>query len=327
MRLIVAGGAGFIGSHFVLSLLGGRYPALSDAEVTVVDAFTYAGRRANLAPAQGNPRLRVITGDISDLDTMHDLMEGQDAVVNFAAESHVDRSIADSSDFVRTNVIGAQTLLEAARRRHVPVFVQVSTDEVYGSLEEGTADESHPLLPSSPYAASKAGGDLVALAYHRTHGMDVRITRCTNTFGPRQFPEKLIPVAITRLLEGRKVRLYGDGLHVRDWLHVDDHCAAVRLVLEKGRSGGVYNIAGGTPLRNRDLVELLIRQLGAPSGLVEHAPDRPAHDRRYSIDWTRIQEELGFTPEREFSSSLAETVQWYRDNPGWWDAAEGEGAR
>ncbi|GAA3732139.1 dTDP-glucose 4,6-dehydratase [Spinactinospora alkalitolerans] len=325
MRLLVAGGAGFIGSHFVSSVLDNRYPALAGAEVTVVDAFTYAGRRANLA--QDGPRLRIVAADITDADAMLDLLRGHDAIVNFAAESHVDRSIADGVAFVRTNVAGTQSLLEAARRNGVPVFVQVSTDEVYGSMEEDTATESYPLVPSSPYAASKAAGDLMALAYHRTHGLDVRITRCTNTFGPRQFPEKLIPLAITELLKGGKVRLYGDGLNVREWLHVDDHCNAVRLVLEKGRSGTVYNVAGGTEMTNRDLVGLLIEQTGAVPDAIERAPDRPAHDRRYSIDWTRIQEELGFAPERAFSPALAETVDWYRDNPDWWAPIAGGGAR
>ncbi|MET8973496.1 dTDP-glucose 4,6-dehydratase [Streptomyces hydrogenans] len=319
MRILVTGGAGFIGSRYVRGVLGGEYPGAADAQVTVLDAFTYAGRPENLDPYRGDPRLRVIHGRIEDPEAVDRAMRGQDAVVHFAAESHVDRSIADGSAFVRTNVLGTQTLAEAAHRHGVGVFVHVSTDETYGSLATGSADEDHPLRPNSPYAASKAASDLVALAYHRTHGLDVRVTRCTNNYGPYQFPEKIVPLFVTRLLEGRSVPLYGDGLNIRDWLHVDDHCRGVQLVLENGRAGEVYNIGGGTGLTNLALTERLLGLFGAGPERIEYVEDRKGHDRRYALDWSKIRDELGYRPRWDLAEGLAATTRWYAENRSWWE--------
>ncbi|KOT80910.1 dTDP-glucose 4,6-dehydratase [Streptomyces rimosus subsp. pseudoverticillatus] len=315
MRLLVTGGAGFIGSHFVHGLLAD--PA-GPATVTVLDALTYAGNRANLPGPGQEPRLELIHGDIRNATLVRQLMARHDAVVHFAAESHVDRSILDGTEFVSTNVLGTQTLLEAALRAGISTFVQVSTDEVYGSIAAGSWTEEQPLDPSSPYAASKAAADLMALAYHRTHGLDVRITRCSNNYGPRQFPEKVIPLFTGRLLEGQHVPLYGDGGHVRDWLHVEDHCRAIRLVLDGGRPGEVYNIGGGAELTNMELTARLLAACGADWDSVEHVPDRKGHDTRYSVDWSKIHHELGYTPERSFDEGLAETVAWYRNHRSWW---------
>lgn len=254
MRVLVTGGAGFIGSHYVRELVGGAYPAYADAEVVVLDKLTYAGNEANLAPVADSPRLRFVQGDICDRDLVAELVKGADAVVHFAAESHVDRSISGSADFVLTNVLGTQTMLQAALEAEVSRFVHVSTDEVYGSIEQGSWTEDHVLEPNSPYSASKASSDLLARAFHRTHGLPVCVTRCSNNYGPYQFPEKVIPLFVTNLVDGKKVPLYGDGLNVRDWLHVDDHCRGIQLVLEGGRGGEIYNIGGGTELtetRNR----------------------------------------------------------------------------
>jgi dTDP-glucose 4,6-dehydratase len=319
MRILVTGGAGFIGSHYVRSLLSGRYSGSEDAEVTVLDKLTYAGNRANLDPVAESPRLRFVEGDILDTRLVDDLMTEADAVVHFAAESHVDRSILGAADFVMTNVVGTQTLLDAAHRHGVGKFVHVSTDEVYGSIESGSWDETQPLEPNSPYAASKAGSDLIARAYARTHHLDVCVTRCSNNYGPYQFPEKVIPLFVTNLLDGKKVPLYGDGLNVRDWLHVDDHCRGIQLVLEKGRSGEVYNIGGGTELTNKELTELLLRACGADWESVEPVEDRKGHDRRYSVDISKISGELGYAPQVPFEQGLADTVAWFRDNRAWWE--------
>jgi dTDP-glucose 4,6-dehydratase len=328
VRILVTGGAGFIGSTYVRHLLGatpafGLPDTLHDpgapVEVVVLDAFTYAGVRANLDAVREDPRLRVVEGDICDPAAVDAAMAGADAVVHFAAESHVDRSIAGGGDFVRTNVLGTQTLLEAAVRLRVGRFVHVSTDEVYGSIAEGSWPETHLLEPNSPYAASKAGSDLVARAYGVTHGLDVRITRCSNNYGPHQFPEKVIPLFVSNLLDGGTVPLYGDGANVRDWLHVDDHCRGVHLVLTRGRAGEVYNIGGGTELSNRELTERLLAACGADWSRVRHVPDRLGHDRRYSVDWTKIREELGYAPQVPFETGLAATVEWYRDNRDWWE--------
>ncbi|HEY8371173.1 MAG TPA: dTDP-glucose 4,6-dehydratase [Pseudonocardiaceae bacterium] len=319
MRILVTGGAGFIGSHYVRQVLGGAYPAFADAEVVVLDKLTYAGNEANLAPVADNPRLRFVRGDICDGPLVRDLLAGVDVVVHFAAESHVDRSIAGAAEFVTTNVLGTQTLLQAALEAGVDRFVHVSTDEVYGSIENGSWPEDHPLEPNSPYSASKAGSDLMARSYHRTHGLPVCITRCSNNYGPYQFPEKVIPLFVTNLLDGRKVPLYGDGLNVRDWLHVDDHCRGIQLVAEKGRPGEIYNIGGGTELTNRELTERLLAAVGADWSMVEYVPDRKGHDRRYSVDWTKIREELGYTPQVPFDQGLADTVRWYRENRHWWE--------
>lgn len=298
-------------------LLDGRWG--TDIEsVTVIDAFTYAGNAGNLASVRNDPRLRVIGGDIRDEALLAERLPGHDVVVHFAAESHVDRSIGAASDFVSTNVLGTQCLLEAARRADVPVFVHVSTDEVYGSIDEGSWDEEQPLAPNSPYAASKAGSDLLALASHRTHGMDVRVTRCSNNFGTHQHPEKLIPLFITNLLEGLDVPVYGDGLNRRDWLHVDDHCRAIELVVAGGRAGEVYNIGGGTELSNLGITRLILELLDAGEDRIRHVQDRPGHDRRYSVDWSKIADELGYEPRLPLVEALPSVVDWYRDNPEWW---------
>jgi len=331
VKILVTGGAGFIGSTYVRHLLRGEPPfAPADGdgpvEVVVLDAFTYAGVRANLEACRDDPRLRVVEGDICDPAAVAAAMTGAGAVVHFAAESHVDRSIAGGGDFVRTNVLGTQTLLEAAVRLGVGRFVHVSTDEVYGSIATGSWPETHLLEPNSPYAASKAGSDLVARAYAVTHGLDVRITRCSNNYGPHQFPEKVVPLFVTNLLDDATVPLYGDGGNVRDWLHVDDHCRGVQLVLERGRAGEIYNIGGGTELSNRELTERLLAACGADWSRVRHVPDRLGHDRRYSVDWSKIGRELGYAPQVPFDAGLAGTVDWYRRNRAWWEPLKARAA-
>ena len=321
MRLLVTGAAGFIGSHYVRSLLSGQDGVDGSlvTEVTVLDKLTYSGNRANLAPIDADPRLRFVEGDICDAGLVDELTAGQDAVVHFAAESHVDRSIQGAAPFVITNVLGTQTLLDAALRHGVGRFVHVSTDEVYGSIENGSWNEGWPVDPNSPYSAAKAGSDLLALAYHRTHKLDVVVTRCSNNYGPYQFPEKVIPLFVTNLLDGQPVPLYGDGGNVRDWLHVADHCAGIDLVLRRGRAGEVYHIGGGTELTNKELTARLLDACGAGWDSVREVPDRKGHDRRYSLDITKISEELGYAPAYDFDRGLAETIAWYRQNRAWWE--------
>ena len=319
MRMLVTGGAGFIGSTFVRRVLQGAEPTLVGAEVVVLDKLTYAGNEANLAPVATDSGLHFVKGDITEGPLVADLMAGIDTVVHFAAESHVDRSIVGADLFVLTNVVGTQILLQAALAAGVSRFVHVSTDEVYGSIEAGSWSENHPLEPNSPYSASKASGDLLARAYARTHGMDVRITRCSNNYGPYQYPEKVIPLFVTNLLDGLAVPLYGDGLNVRDWLHVDDHCRGIALVLESGRAGEIYNIGGGTELTNTELTSLLLDALDADWSQVQPVADRKAHDRRYSVDWTKIRTQLGYAPRVDFSHGLTETVRWYAEHRDWWE--------
>jgi dTDP-glucose 4,6-dehydratase len=314
-RILVTGGAGFIGSHYVRTLLAGD---AGPVEVTVLDALTYAGSRSNLDPVRSDPRLSFVHGDIRDATLVDRLAARHDQIVHLAAETHVDRSIEGAADFVTTNVVGTHTLLEAAVRHGIAVFVHVSTDEVYGSIAHGSWPETDPVRPNSPYAAAKASGDLLALAQHRTHGLDVRVTRCSNNYGPRQFPEKLIPLFVTRLLDGRPVPLYGDGRNVRDWLHVADHSHAIELVRRGGRAGEVYNIGGGTELSNRELTGLLLDACGADWDLVREVPDRKGHDLRYSVDCGKITAELGYAPRVDFAAGLAETVDWYRRHRDWW---------
>ena len=316
-RILVTGGAGFIGSHHVRTLLGPTGP--DDVAVTVLDRLTYAGNPANLDAVRAHSAFAFVQGDICDRELVEDLMARHDEVVHFAAESHVDRSIDDSTDFVRTNVLGTHTLLDAALRHGVRTFVHVSTDEVYGSIDTGAWTEHSPVLPNSPYSASKASSDLLALSYHRTHGLDVRVTRCSNNYGPHQYPEKVVPLFVTNLLDGLKVPLYGDGANVRDWLHVDDHVHGIELVRAKGRPGEVYNIGGGTELTNKELTGLLLDACGAGWERVEHVADRKGHDRRYSLDWTKIRDELGYRPRTDFTTGLAATVDWYRDRRDWWE--------
>ncbi|MGW6913386.1 dTDP-glucose 4,6-dehydratase [Kitasatospora sp. NPDC054939] len=323
MRLLVTGGAGFIGSHFVRGLLAGAHPGHEDDRITVLDALTYAGTVTNLPT--DHPRLAFVHGDVRDEALLARILPGHDAVVHFAAESHVDRSLAGARPFMETNVVGTQTLLEQCVRAGTARVVHVSTDEVYGSIAEGSWDESCPLLPNSPYAASKAAADLVARAYWRTEGLHVSVTRCSNNYGPHQFPEKLIPLFATNLLDGLPVPLYGEGLNVREWLHVDDHCDAVRLVLDHGRPGEVYNVGGGHELTNRDLTELLLRHCGRGRELVRRVADRKGHDLRYSVDDRKIRRELGFRNRVPFERGLAETVRWYRENRWWWEPLKKDG--
>jgi dTDP-glucose 4,6-dehydratase len=286
--------------------------------VTVLDAFTYAGNMANLEAVANDPRLSLVTGDIRIASDIDGAIPGHDVVVHFAAESHVDRSIESSSVFVTTNVLGTQQMLEAAMRWGIATFVHVSTDEVYGSISEGSWDENQPLHPNSPYAASKASSDLFARSYAHTYGLDVRITRCSNNFGVYQYPEKVIPLFITNLIDGLKVPLYGDGLNIRDWLHVDDHCRGIELVVQGGRSGEVYNIGGGTELTNRELTSLILSTFGVGDEMIQPVADRPGHDRRYSLDWSKINSELGYKPTTSLDSSIGEVVDWYRSHESWW---------
>jgi dTDP-glucose 4,6-dehydratase len=319
VRILVTGGAGFIGSNFVRRTLSGSYPGLEDADVVVYDALTYSGNLANLAPVADSPRYTFVHGDIRDGALLDETLPGVDAIVHFAAESHVDRSVRDAGPFVETNVVGTQRLLDAALRAGVGRIVHVSTDEVYGSIAEGSWTEDRPLEPNSPYAASKAGSDLIARSFHRTHGMDISITRCSNNYGPYHFPEKVIPLFVTNLIDGRPVPLYGTGENVRDWLHVDDHTRAIALVLTTGRAGEIYNIGGGTELSNLELTDLLLQATDRDASFVERVADRKGHDLRYSVDWTKIRDELGYEPRVAFADGLADVVQWYRDHREWWE--------
>jgi dTDP-glucose 4,6-dehydratase len=313
MRLFVTGGAGFIGSSFIRLAL-----EQSDFDVVNFDCLTYAGNLDNLKAVEDHPRYRFIRGDITSWDQVEGSLAHADAILNFAAETHVDRSIVDASAFVRTNVLGTQTLLEAARRRGAPRFIQISTDEVYGTLgARGKFREDTPLSPNSPYAASKAGADMLARAYFRTYGLDTVVTRCSNNYGPFQFPEKLIPLMILNAMEDRPLPVYGDGLYTRDWIHVEDHCRAIEAVLLRGRPGAIYNIGSDQEMRNLDLVTRILDFLGRPASLISHVADRPGHDRRYAIDASRIREELGWAPQVPFEEGLKRTVEWYLANPDW----------
>jgi dTDP-glucose 4,6-dehydratase len=319
MKVLVTGGAGFIGSHYVRTLLTGAWGLAEPESVVVLDKLTYAGNLANLDPVRDDPRLRFVEGDILDPKLVEDLTGDADVVVHFAAESHVDRSILGAAEFVMTNVVGTQTLLDAALRQGLDRFVHVSTDEVYGSIDTGSWTEEQPLEPSSPYSASKASSDLLARAYHRTHQLPVCITRCSNNYGPYQFPEKVIPLFVTNLMDGGTVPLYGEGTNVRDWLHVDDHCRGIHLVLTGGRPGEVYNIGGGTELTNTELTARLLEATGTGWDRVEKVPDRPGHDQRYSVDIGKIRRELGYEPAVPFDQGLADTVEWYRTHREWWE--------
>ncbi|MEV7196064.1 dTDP-glucose 4,6-dehydratase [Streptomyces sp. NPDC093510] len=315
-RILVTGGAGFIGSAYVRALLGPGGPP--GVEVTVLDSLTYAGDLRRLDEVRAHPGLTFVRGDVCDARLAGELAADHGQVVHFAAESHVDRSIVDGSAFTRTNVLGTQTLLDAALRHGVTTFIHVSTDEVYGSIPRGAATEEDPLRPNSPYAASKAAADLIALAHHRTHGLDVRVTRCSNNFGPHQHPEKLIPRFLTSLLDGGSVPVYGDGLQVRDWLHLDDHVRGLELVRTGGRAGEIYNIGGGTSLTNLALTERLLALCGADATRITHVADRKGHDRRYAVDHTKISTELGYRPATDFDAALAETARWYHRHRSWW---------
>lgn len=314
IRLLVTGGCGFIGSNFIRLVLES-----SEAEIVNLDALTYAGNPANLADLASNARYRFVHGSIDDRPLVTKVLsEGIDWIINFAAESHVDRSIQDSAPFVRTNVVGTQVLLDCARSANIKRYLQVSTDEVYGSL--GPTDafrETTPLAPNSPYAASKAAADLLVRSYVHTFSFPALISRCSNNYGPYQFPEKLIPLFISRLMKNESVPVYGDGLQVRDWLHVRDHCSALWRILLKGRVGEVYNIGGRTEKTNMDLTQTLLRMLGKPDSLIQHVQDRLGHDRRYAIDCTKIETELGWKPEIPFEKGLADTIEWYKSSSEW----------
>jgi dTDP-glucose 4,6-dehydratase len=317
MNVLVTGGCGFIGTNLVRLLVTER----PGWRVVNVDKLTYAGNPENLADLEGHPRYRFVRGDVCNGELLGDVLRSEriDAIMHLAAESHVDRSILAPAVFIDTNVRGTQVLLEVAREHGVQRFLHVSTDEVYGSIDHGSWREESPLAPNSPYAASKAASDLLVLACHRTHGLDVVVTRCSNNYGHYQFPEKVIPLFITNLLDGRPVPLYGDGGNSRDWLHVSDHCLGVQLALLSGKAGEVYHIGGGTELTNRELTARLLDACGASWDMVEHVTDRPGHDRRYSLDTTKISEQLGYAPRVSFGEGLARTVDWYRANRQWWE--------
>ena len=315
MRLIVTGGAGFIGSNFVRRIVDGSLTGID--HVTVLDKLTYAGTLTNLKMLPKDS-YEFIEGDIADSSLVDRITKRHDALVNFAAESHVDRSISGAKDFIETNVLGTQNLLDASLRNDLKTFVQVSTDEVYGTIAEGSWTEDFPLLPNSPYSASKASADLIVRSYHRTFGMDVRTTRCSNNYGPHQFPEKVIPLFVTNLIDNKKVPLYGQGLNVRDWLHVDDHCRGIHAVLTRGTPGNIYNIGGGRELTNRELTRIILNKMGYDETNIEQVPDRLGHDLRYSVNHNKITSELGYHPQVRFEEGIEETIDWYKKNESWW---------
>ena len=321
MNIFVTGGAGFIGSNFVFHMLD-TYP---DYRIVCLDKLTYAGNLSTLAPVMNNPNFRFVKIDICDREAIYKLFEEEhpDIVVNFAAESHVDRSIENPEIFLQTNILGTQVLMDACRKYGIQRYHQVSTDEVYGDLPLDRPDlfftEETPIHTSSPYSSSKAGADLLVMAYHRTYGLPVTISRCSNNYGPYQFPEKLIPLMIANALADKPLPVYGEGLNVRDWLYVEDHCAAINLILEKGKVGEVYNIGGHNERANIDVVKTILQQLGKGEELIEYVGDRKGHDRRYAIDPTKIHEELGWLPATKFEDGIKATIQWYLDNRQWWE--------
>jgi dTDP-glucose 4,6-dehydratase len=315
VRILVTGGAGFIGSNYVRRIADGTLGGIS--KITVLDKLTYAGTLTNLSEVSADS-YEFIEGDICDVELVGKLVSQNDLVVNFAAESHVDRSINGAKDFVVTNVLGTQTLLDAVRKSDIKTFLQVSTDEVYGSIENGSWPETDPLLPNSPYAASKASADLICRSYFETHDVDIRVTRCSNNYGRNQFPEKVIPLFVTNLIDNKKVPVYGSGLNVRDWLHVDDHCRGIHLALTKGKAGEIYNIGGGTELNNLELTNRILNIMGKGEESIEYVEDRKGHDLRYSVDITKISNELGYAPQVDWEAGLKETINWYQENEAWW---------
>ena len=314
MKLLITGGCGFIGSNFIRNMLE-MYP---DYQITNLDKLTYAGNPDNLKDIESNPNYTFVKGDICDTDVVSNVMQDVDQVIHFAAESHVDRSIEDGAVFVRTNVLGTNTLLQGALDNDVERFIHVSTDEVYGSIKEGSFSEMDDLKPSSPYSSSKAGSDLLAMSYHTTYDLPVTITRCTNNFGPYQYPEKLIPLFITNLMDNRKVPVYGSGMNVRDWIHVDDHCLGIDFVLNNGNTGEVYNIGGGSELTNMDITHRILAALDKDESMIDYVEDRKGHDFRYSLDCNKLKK-MGWKPKYDFDSALDSTIQWYVDNRWWWE--------
>lgn len=314
MNLLVTGGAGFIGSNYVRGL----QEETSFEKVYILDALTYAGNKVNLTGVLDDPRFEFIHGDIRDHETVMGLMSKVDTVVHFAAESHVDRSIKNPGEFVSTNVLGTNTLLDAALRNNISKFVHISTDEIYGSIDTGSWAESSPVAPNSPYSASKASSDLLALSFFRTYGLPVLVTRCSNNFGAFQYPEKLVPLAVTNLIDGLPIPIYGDGLNSRDWLDVRDHCRAINLLVEHGNSGEVYNIGGGRELSNLELANILLELFQLDSTFINFVEDRKGHDRRYSVSFEKISELCGYQPLHTFEESLLETINWYKENESWW---------
>jgi dTDP-glucose 4,6-dehydratase len=314
LKLLVTGGCGFIGSNFIRYMLK-KYP---DYQIVNLDKLTYAGNPANLKDLENNPNYSFVKGDICDPAVVNEVMKTADQVVHFAAESHVDRSIEDGSVFVRTNVLGTNTLLQSALANKIKKFIHVSTDEVYGSTMEGSFTETDKLNPSSPYSSSKAGSDLLAMSYHTTYGLPVCITRCTNNFGPYQYPEKLIPFFISRLMEGKKVPVYGTGMNIRDWIYVEDHCSAIDFVLHNGSAGEIYNIDGGNELTNLEITYRLLKMIGKDESSIEYVEDRKGHDFRYSLDGSKL-EKMGWKPRYDFDTALEQTVKWYLENKWWWE--------
>jgi dTDP-glucose 4,6-dehydratase len=316
VKILITGGAGFIGSNFVKYMLD-KYP---DYKITNLDSLTYCGNLENLSEIKNNPNYKFVKGNITDKDLVFQITDDMDYIINFAAESHVDRSIEDPEIFIKSNIIGTQVLLDAARKNSIKKYLQVSTDEVYGSLgETGYFTETTPLAANSPYSASKAGADLMVRAYNKTFDLPVNITRCSNNYGPYQFPEKLIPLMISNALDNKSLPVYGDGRNIRDWLHVYDHCTAIDLVLHAGKIGEVYNIGGNNEKKNIDIVKLILENLGKDESLIEYVKDRPGHDRRYAIDSSKIQNELGWKPKYTFETGIAETIKWYLKNKKWWE--------
>jgi len=324
MKLLITGGAGFIGSNYVNDLVSRE---TQWSEIVVLDLLTYAGNKSNLESALTDKRLKLIKGDIRDTKLVHEIMQNVHTVIHFAAESHVDRSIINPNEFVSTNVLGTAVLLEHALRNEVEKFLHISTDEVYGSIVNGSWNENSPVAPNSPYSASKAGSDFLVLSYYKTFGLPVYISRCSNNFGSFQFPEKFIPLAITNLLDGLPIPVYGSGLNSRDWLHVADHCRAINLILEKGTIGEIYNIGGGTEMSNIDVAKLLCKQLNKNDTFIQFVEDRKGHDFRYSVDYKKISSECGYAPTKNFHESIQETIDWYRKNKAWWSPLKNSNAK